>query len=104
MCGRIIIFGREIWIDCEIRREWWYDPGPLIDFRRLKFGADDVTGPHPEPWKVELTKIVQILDTVGQLESDSELASRLGTAVAEVANEIAGRAEVDIHFEWESHR
>lgn len=103
MCGRIVIFGRDVWIDCQIRREWWYDPGPLIDFRRLKFRVEEVTGPSPDPWKVDLTKIVQILEALGHFESDGEFASRIGEAVADAGNEIARRAEVDIQFSWESH-
>lgn len=104
MCGHIVLFGQDIWIDCEVRREWWYDPGPLLDLRRLKLRPEEVSGPHPEPWKVELTKIIQILDSVGQIESDSALASRLGSTVAEAGNAIAQRAEVDIQFMWEEHK
>lgn len=102
MCGHVVIMGQDIWIDCEVNREWWHDPGPLIDFRWLKF-KDEATGPHPEPWKVELTRIVQILDAVGQLNIDRDTASQLGMMAADAGNAIARSADLEIQFTWEDH-
>lgn len=102
MCGHVVVAGRDIWIDCEIRREWWYDPGPLIDFRRLKFGAGEVAGPQPEPWRVDLTRIVQMLEMASQFE-DPELAAHVGKMVAKAGTQIAERSEVDLQFDWDSH-
>jgi hypothetical protein len=103
MCGRLTIMGHDIWIDCEVNRDWPpSDPGPLIDFTRLKFREDLAGGPQPEPWRMELTRVVQMLDAASRFQ-DVDVATRLGTMIAEVGTQIARSADIDIQLTWEAH-
>jgi len=102
MCGVIHLSGQRFEIDCQLVDPfWWRHPDPVIDLTRLTLDHP-AAGVHPEPWKVELTKIGEILATVGNFR-DAELANRLGDVVAEAGNSIARQAEVDIQFEWTAH-
>ncbi|WP_329484279.1 hypothetical protein OG555_19215 [Kribbella sp. NBC_01484] len=102
MCGTIHLGTNKLEIDCELADPfWWRHPDPVIDLTRLVLDNPEA-GPRPEPWKVELTQIGQILATVGHFRN-ADLADRLGHVVAEAGNDIAEQAKVDIRFEWTPH-
>jgi len=106
MCGTIVLFGREIFIPCLVQKpefHWRPDPDPLIDFTRMRFRRDELQGPLPDPWKIELTAVAQMLELAGRFEN-LDMAEKLGSVIAEVGTEIAARAEVDVQFGWERPR
>jgi len=100
MCGAVIINGHRFDFDCEYVDPDWRDPRPVIDFTRFKFAVDSVSGPRPEPWKSELTKITEVL-AVAHLFSDRDLSDRLANVVVDIGNSIAERAQVDVKFGWQ---
>jgi hypothetical protein len=105
MCIVYHLGGLKLRVDCEfIDPDWWRHPDPLIDLTRFDLGEDNAaTGPRPEPFKVELTKIGDVLFTAGNLR-DADHADRLGTVAAEIGNSIAEQAKVDVKLEWTSHQ
>jgi hypothetical protein len=102
MCGVIHLGGTRFEIDCLLVDPfWWRHPDPPIDLTRFTLDQPSA-GPRPEPWKIELTKIGEMLATVGQFR-DAELSNRLGNAVSEAGNSIAEQAEANVRFEWTPH-
>lgn len=100
MCGVVTIFGKPLEIDCEFIDPDWWRPWPPIDFTRFKFPVDSPSGPQPDPWKAELTKITEIL-AVAHRFSDRDLSDRLANVAVEIGNNIAERAQIDVKFEWQ---
>lgn len=102
MCYTQKLLDRNFEVPCEdVDPLWWRHPDPVIDLTRLVLDRPD-SGPRPEPWRIELTQIGQILETVGHFRN-AELANRLGDVVAAAGNDIAEQAKVDIRFEWTGH-
>jgi hypothetical protein len=101
MCGIYHLPGGALVVDCQIVDPfWWRHPDPPIDFTRFTFDRPEAE--RPEPWKIELTKIGEMLAAVGQFR-DAELSNRLGSVIAEAGNSIAQEADVDVRFEWTAH-
>ena len=102
MCGIYKLGDKFIEIHCEIIDPfWWKHPDPVIDFTRLVFDRP-IEGPHPEPWRGELTEISRIITTAAYFEN-SQLRDQLGSVAAEIGNAIAERAGIDVRLEWSSH-
>ncbi|MEV8441284.1 hypothetical protein AB0425_28230 [Actinosynnema sp. NPDC051121] len=102
MCGIIHLGGQVIEIFChEIDPDWWRHPWPPVDLTQIGWDGE-AGGPQPDPWRVELTKLGDVLATAGHLR-DAEQADRLGAVVVEVGNAIAEQARANVRFEWASH-
>jgi hypothetical protein len=103
MCGYVKLGpnGREFFIDCILVEFPWHHPWPPIDFTRISF-ENTHGGPRPEPWKVELTNVVQILSLAGQFK-DTHLADRMAKLAVEAGNSIAKEAGIELEVGWEAH-
>jgi hypothetical protein len=103
MCGYSRLpGGSTIWIDCILVEFPWHHPWPPVDFTRISLENLHVAGPSPEPWKVELTAITQMLSLAGQLR-DTDQANRIAETAVEAGNAISKEAGIDIEFGWDAH-
>ena len=102
MCGVIYLGDRRVEIPCLVLDPlWWRHPWPPIDFTQIGLG-EDTAGPLPEPWKVELTKLGEMLAAAGRFRDDGQ-AGRLGAVIVEVGNAIAEQERAEVRFEWAAH-
>jgi hypothetical protein len=99
MCGEIELFGKKLYIDCELPElpvKWPPDP---IDYTCFV----DQGRPPTVLWRKELTFLTSVLAGVAVIR-DKDMAAALGGLVAEIGSKIAADAGVDVKLTFDSHR